>query len=124
MSAGTAILIVVAFLLLLALGGALVQRRRMRASEEEFRARIRQANHDLAAAHAQDNGWEPARLDAAARRAAAERLPGAEIEAVDLVQVIDRPGTDEDEAVYRVLAGGSSEEVRLARRGDDWAPAP
>jgi hypothetical protein len=118
------IVVVVALLLLLAVGGGVAQRRRMRATEADFRARVQQANADLAAAHAQDRGWEPARVEAAARRAFTERHPGVEIDAIDLVQVIDRPGTEEDEAVFRVTGGGQSHEIRLGRHGDEWLRAP
>jgi type II secretory pathway pseudopilin PulG len=122
-TAAVIVVVVVAVLLLLALGGAAAQRRRMRAGDQEFRARVRQANADLAAAHAQDRGWEPGRLEAAARRAFTDRHPGVEIESIDLVQVVDRPGTDEDEAVLVVVAGGERHEVRLGRRGDEWIGA-
>ena len=38
-----------------------------------------------------------------------------------LIQVIDRPGTDADEAVFRVRAvGGGGSELTLARTGDSW----
>ena len=50
------------------------------------------------------------------------RRPGSE--ALHLVQVVDRPGTDADEAVFRVVAEGGHgpREVRLGREGDRWIP--
>ena len=111
---------VIAVLALLALGGFVAQRRRMAATEAQFRARVERANHDLAAAHAADNGWEPGRVEAAARRAFAERAPGEEIEQIALVQVVDKPGTEEDEAVFHVQTAHGSQTVTLGRRGEDW----
>ncbi len=116
-------IVVVAVLALLAVGGVVAVRRRLHADAPQFRARVEQANRDLAAAHAADRGWEPARVEAAARRVFSEQRPGAEIEAIELVQVIDNPGTDEDMAVFTVRSGGSVETVRLGRRGDEWGPA-
>jgi hypothetical protein len=114
------IIAVIVVLALLALGGATAQRRRMRANEARFRARVEQANSELAVAHAADNGWEPARVEEAARRAFAERHPGAEITGMALVQVIDKPGTDEDRAVWRVESPQGEHAITLGRRGDDW----
>ena len=39
------------------------------------------------------------------------------------MQVVDRPGTDEDQAVFRVITDDGSEDLVLARRGDAWAAA-
>jgi hypothetical protein len=116
------VIVVIALLVLLALGGAIAQRRRLRATEAQFRAKVEQANHDLAAAHAADNGWEPGRVEAAARRAFSERVPGEEITQIALVQVIDRPGTDEDEAVFHVETASGAQTITLGRRGEDWVP--
>ena len=75
------------------------------------------ADHDLAAAHAADRGWARETLEQAARRALAERHPDAEPDSVQLVQVIDRAGTDEDKAVFVADAGGRRHELTLGRRG-------
>ena len=40
-----------------------------------------------------------------------------------LVEVIDRPGTDEDQAVFDVTASGTHHRVVLGRRDGDWIPA-
>jgi HAMP domain-containing protein len=116
------ILAVIAVLALLAVGGAIAQRRRLNATEERFRARVEQANGDLALAHAADNGWEPGRVEAAARNAFSERHPGAEITGMTLMQVIDKPGTDEDRAVWRVESSDGEHTIVLGRRGDEWIP--
>jgi hypothetical protein len=114
------VVVIVAVLALLALGGAIAQRRRMRATEAQFRERVEQANHDLAAAHAADNGWAPERVEAAARAAFAQRSPGEDITEIALVQVIDKPGTDEDEAVFHVQTASGAQRITLGRAGDDW----
>jgi hypothetical protein len=111
---------VAAVLLVLAVGGFLAQRRRMASTEEQFRAGIAQADRDLAAAHAQDNGWDRERLEAAARRVFAEQHPGHEIDDLALVQVVDKPGVDADEAVFAVRGGGHEHRVVLGRAGDGW----
>jgi hypothetical protein len=119
----TAEIIVIAIVVvfaLLALGGATVLRRRREATETSFRTEIERANRDLAAAHAADNGWEPSRVTEAARAAFAEQRPGASIAAIDLVQVIDPPGTDDDKAVFRVEADGAEHRLTLGRRDGEW----
>ena len=61
-------------------------------------------------------------MEAAARTAwSAGHHAGEPIAALHLVQVIDRPGIDADEAVYRVVgAGGHEHDVVLKRSGDGW----
>jgi FtsZ-interacting cell division protein ZipA len=116
----TVLIVVGAVLLLLAVGGFIAQRRRMKDTEDDFRAELSKADRDLAAALAEDQGWEYSRLEAAAREAFASANPGREIEQLHLVEVTDRPGKDEDRAAFRVVAGGAPERVEIARRGDDW----
>ncbi|MEA2293340.1 MAG: hypothetical protein QOE86_979 [Solirubrobacteraceae bacterium] len=116
------IIAVVAVLGLLALGGAAVVRRRRDAGAERFSRDLEQVNRDLAIAHAADRGWDPATVEAAAREAFAERFPGVEPAAVELVQVIDPPGTDEDKAVFNVVADGGAHRVTLGRRSGQWVP--
>jgi hypothetical protein len=98
----------------LAVGGALAQRRRLEATEGRFEANLERVNDDLAAAHAQDKGWDPDRLDTAARRGvgAARQRPGEP----KLVAVVDRPGTEDDKAIFEV----GSRRLTLGRHGDDW----
>lgn len=107
----------------LALGGALANRRRFAATEAERRRSIEAADRDLAAAHAEDNGWDRSRLEAAARRVLEQRHPGAAPDDLVLVQVIDRPGTDGDEAIFQAGPAASGQRIVLRRRGDDWVDA-
>jgi hypothetical protein len=115
------ILVVAAVLLaLLALGGYVAQKRRMERREPRFEADLRQVNEDLAAAHAQDRGWERSALEDAARRAYADQRAGAQPQDMALVQVIDRPGTDEDKAVFRFVRDGREEHLTLGRQDGAW----
>ena len=58
------------------------------------------------------------------RRRRAPRTPreraGAEPGELTLVQIVDRPGTDEDKAVFRGDAGGRDERLTLGRQGGEW----
>ncbi len=66
---------------------------------------------------AQDRGWERATIEAAARAAVAPR----EVQELHLVQVVDKPGTDADQAVFRVVgADGAESTVTLGRRDGAW----
>ena len=114
------IIAVVVVVLLLSAAGYYLNRRRAAATDREFHVRVAHANRDLAAAHAADNGWEPSRLEAAARRAFAERKPQDEITSLTLVQVVDPPGTADDKAVFRVEAHDHAHRLALGRRGDEW----
>jgi hypothetical protein len=117
------LLIVVGVLVLLFLGGLAANRRIRREGAGPLTERIAQADHHLAAARAEDRGWDPALLEAAARAAFSAGRPGVEIRKLDLVQVIDKPGTDEDRALMRVTYADGAEEIELARTGDAWAAA-
>jgi hypothetical protein len=114
------VIVVVVVLLALALGGFIANRRRTEATQDQFEARVDQVNQDLAAAHAADNGWEPGRVEAAARQAFAERRPGEEITGLALVQVVDPPGTDDDKAVFRVQGREREHHLTLGRRSGEW----
>jgi hypothetical protein len=109
--------IVFLVLALLAAGGVLARRRQLAATEGRFDANLAQVNNDLAAAHADDRGWERSGLDAAARAAWAEARPGTEPGELTLVQIVDRPGTDDDKAVFRSTAGAR---LTLGRRDGAW----
>jgi hypothetical protein len=111
----TWLVIVIIVFVVLAVGGAIAARRRLAATSDRFEASLQQVNRDLAAAHAEDRGWDRGPLEAAARRAyTAER--GSEPEDLQLVQVIDRPGTDDDHAVFRI----GHERLTLGRRDGEW----
>ncbi|MGK2936329.1 MAG: hypothetical protein ACSLFR_00775 [Solirubrobacteraceae bacterium] len=107
-------------LLLLAIGGYVATSRRTRAGEATLLAAVASVNDALAAAHAADKGWEPARLQDAAKAAFADRHPGVEPDALQLVHVDDRPGIEHDRAVFKVVAGGAEHELVLGRDGDAW----
>jgi type II secretory pathway pseudopilin PulG len=117
------IIVVVVLVVLLAVGGSIATQRRTRAEAAELHAQVERADHALAEAAAQDRGWDRARLEEAARAAFAERHPGAQVRELDLVQVVDRPGTDQDGAVFRVVSDDGEHDIALGRRGDDWVPA-
>jgi hypothetical protein len=113
MSVLAIVLIVLAVLLLLLFaGGYVANRRRYEAEDAEVRRQIREADLALATAHAEDKGWDRPIMEAAAQHALAR--PG---EPLELVAVIDNPGTDADEAVFRAADGTT---VRLGRRNGQW----
>jgi hypothetical protein len=124
-SALAIIVIVVAVLLvLLIVGGLIANGRRARDQEDETHLAVREADHALALARASDRGWERAVLEAAAREAFAARSP-AEVRELLLMQVVDRPGTEEDQALFRVVTDAGSEEILLVRHGGAWGtPGP
>jgi type II secretory pathway pseudopilin PulG len=117
------VLAILAVLLLLTLVGAASASRRNRAQAEHFGQRLSEVDRQLAAAVAQDRGWERTTLDAAARGAFAAERPGEEIAALELVSIVDEPGTDEDLAVYRVVANGAASRLTLGRREGAWYAA-
>ena len=106
--------------LLLALGGALAASLRARRRRAQFGGRLDEVNHALADARAIDRGWEPDVLEVAARRAFESERPGVEIDELILVQVVDRPGTEEDKAAFRVVGGGVRVRVTLGRVDGEW----
>jgi hypothetical protein len=112
----TWLIIVIVVLLLLAIGGAFARSRQLARSRPAFEASLEQVNRDLAAAAAQDRGWDRATLEDAARRIYTEES-GREPADLVLIEVLDRPGTDEDQAVFRV---GGRERFTLGRRSGEW----
>jgi hypothetical protein len=110
-----ALLIVVFFVLGLVLTG-----RRQRETEGQFHAQLEAANAALAAARATDRGWERANLETAARAAHLARSPGAQIREMHLIQVVDRPGTEEDQALFRCVDAEGEHDILLGRHGYDW----
>jgi hypothetical protein len=108
--------IVVAAVLLFA-GGLYASGRRRDKLADGLLARIEAADAALADARAQDKGWERATIEAAARAAIAPQ----EVRELQLVQVVDKPGTDADQAVFRVVgADGAEHTVTLGRRDGAW----
>jgi type II secretory pathway pseudopilin PulG len=118
------LVVFVLLVILLAVGGIIASQRRARSGEDELLVAVREADQALALARAGDRGWERGVLEAAAREAFAARSP-AEVRELMLVQVVDRPGTEEDQALFRVITDVGSEEILLVRHGDDWTtPGP
>jgi hypothetical protein len=109
-------------LLVLIVGGFVARLRQLERTSAFFQRSLARADRDLAAAAAQDRGWDRERMEAAARRVAAEQL-GAEPDELVLVEVIDKPGTASDQAVFRVRAGDRRHRVVLGREGDEWVGA-
>jgi hypothetical protein len=118
----TIILIVLVILAVLFVGGLIATSRRHDAEGDELRRRLEDADRALAQARADDRGWERATMEAAVRQTFAERSP-VEPRELLLLQVLDRPGTDDDEAVFRVVTDAGAEDVRLVRRAGDWVAA-
>jgi hypothetical protein len=107
--------IIVVVLLLLAIGGYFARRRQLKRSRPAFERSLDQVNRDLAAAAASDRGWDRSTLEDAARRIYATERGGDPPDLL-LVEVRDRPGTDEDQAVFRC----GDEHLTLGRRDGEW----
>ena len=121
---GIVLLVVLILIVVLAAGGWAAATRRAKSRERQLVDELQTAEHELARAHASDKGWDRALLDAAARQAVAARFGDAAIGAPQLVQVVDRPGTDADQAVFRVqTADGQEHRITLGRTGGVWGAA-
>jgi len=118
---GIVLVVIVVVVALLVVGGLVITRRRAGAQEARLRSEVEEANQALASAHADDKGWHRDRLEQAAREAFAERS-AADVRELQLVQVVDRPGKDDDQAVFRVITDHGSEYLHLDRHGDRWLP--
>jgi hypothetical protein len=117
----TVLIIVLTILIVLLFAGGLVANARYRRNQEAaVRAEIDAANEALADARAEDRGWDMATMQAAAREAFARRHPGGEPQELHLVQVVDKPGTEEDLAVFRATTGGRVEHITLGRHEGAW----
>jgi outer membrane murein-binding lipoprotein Lpp len=109
------VLVALVLVALLFAGGVVASGRRRDKLAGSLRERIEAADAALADARAQDKGWERATIEAAARAAA-----GGDVSALHLVQVVDKPGTDEDLAIFRVRAAGAASRLTLGRRDGAW----
>jgi hypothetical protein len=116
------VVVVLVLLILLIVGGLVASTRRHHAESGDLHATLQEADRALALARAEDRGWERGALEAAAREAFAARSL-AEVRELLLVQVVDRPGTEEDQALFRVVTDAGSEEILLVRQGDAWGAA-
>jgi hypothetical protein len=105
----------VALVIVLALGGIYGRRRQLAATRGRFESHLARVNQELASAHAEDRGWAREGLEATARASYAEQR-GAEPSELTLVQIVDRPGTDDDKAVFAI----GPERLTLGRAGGDW----
>ena len=117
------LLILVALVALLFAGGYLANARIAAARQRQLRERVAEADHALASARAGDRGWDRPLLEQAARSALHQRRPGAEIELIELIQVVDLPGTDSDSAVFHIVTSSGEEQLEMVRRGDEWSAA-
>jgi type II secretory pathway pseudopilin PulG len=113
------VLVILGVLLLLAIVGSATASWRNRQQAEQFTEKLNAVDRQLAAAVAQDHGWERGALEAAARQAFAEHRPGTTIAELELLQIADEPGIGQDLAVFRVDAVGGATRVTLGRRSDD-----
>jgi Flp pilus assembly protein TadB len=121
---GIVLVVFAALVVVLAAGGWVAAAQRARARERKLLEELHEAEQALAKAHAMDKGWDRALLESAARDAAAERFGTQPVNALQLVQVIDRPGTDADQAVFRVeTADGDEHRITLGRSGGEWGLA-
>ncbi len=118
----TWLIIVIVVLIVLAAGGIVARSQQLKRSRPAFDRNLEKVQRDLVAAAAADRGWNREHLEAAARRIGAEQL-GSEPEELTLVEVLDRPGTDEDEAVFDMRAGGQRHRLVLGRRDGEWVAA-
>jgi type II secretory pathway pseudopilin PulG len=118
------VLVVLGVLLLLAILGAAMASRRNALGAIAFEQSLAAVDRELAAAVAADRGWERGALEASARDAFSERRPDTRIAELQLVQIVDEPGTDQDLAVFRVTAtGGAESTLTLGRRDGAWYAA-
>ena len=121
---GIILIVLAVVIVLLVAGGYAAATRRAKSHEGDLRRELATAERELAEAHANDKGWDPAVLAAAARDAATERFGDATVGTPLLVQVVDRPGTDADQAVFLIkTADGGEHRMTLGRAGGVWSPA-
>jgi predicted lysophospholipase L1 biosynthesis ABC-type transport system permease subunit len=113
------IVVIVLLVVVLVIGGIVASGRRQRADDPALRTELEAVNEALALARATDKGWERSLLEEAVRAAFAQRSD-AEIRELQLVQVVDKPGTEDDQAVFRIVTDHGSEHLHLDRHGDTW----
>jgi type II secretory pathway pseudopilin PulG len=111
---------VAALLVLLFIGGMIAAGRRAKAMDGQLKTRLAAADAALAQARAADKGWKRATIEKAARDAFTKANKGVTIDALHLVQVIDKPGVEADEAVFHVVTGDQRHVIKLDRSGGKW----
>jgi hypothetical protein len=114
--------IVIVVLAILIAGGIYARSRQLNRSRPAFERALTHVDRDLAAAAATDRGWDREVMEAAARQIATDQL-GEAVDELTLVEVIDKPGTESDQAIFDVRAGGRRGRVILGRRDGEWGPA-
>jgi hypothetical protein len=121
MSTLAIVLIVVGVLLVLFfIGGLLAVRTRARRLGDKFYEDVRAADEALEQARALDRGWHRETMEEAARAAIADSRPGWGYDDLHLVLVDDRPGVEDDRAVFMASGAGDEARVILARQGEGW----
>jgi hypothetical protein len=115
----TWLLVVLIVLVVLAVGGAIARAMQLKRTQAEFEKRLAQADSDLAQAAALDRGWDRTVLEDAARRIYIEQR-GAEPSELHLIEVLDRPGTEQDVAVFHTEGEGAKHRLTLGRREGEW----
>jgi len=119
------LLVVLVIVAALASLGYVATRRRAHADDDRLLAQLNVAEGALSQARATDKGWDRELMEAAARAVVTERFgSAAAIDVVQLVQVVDHPGTDADVAVFRVLTiDGDEHHITLGRHAGAWGAA-
>jgi hypothetical protein len=100
--------------------GIVVNIMRERRTRAAFEVNVSEVDRKLAAAAAADRGWEREGLEAAARAAWEARHPGEPVQDLELIEVIDEPGTSNDYAVFRCRGDRAAGRLTLGRRDGDW----
>jgi len=114
---GVVVGVILVLAIVLFVGGYVANRRRQKVLDQRVLTQIAAADAALADARAQDRGWDRATIEAAARAAVAPR----EVRDLHLVQVVDKPGTDADQAIFHVVGSdGRESTVTLGRRDGAW----
>lgn len=118
------LLVLLAVIVFLAGGGYIAATRRARQRDVALRRELEDAEQAFAQARALDKGWDRDVLADAARAAAAERFGDGAFGTPLLVQVLDRPGIEADQAIFHVkTADGAEHRMTLGRSGGEWGPA-
>jgi hypothetical protein len=114
------LLVLLGLLALLFVGGVIAARRHANETSGRLLLKIQAADRALEAARAADRGWDRVLLDEAARAAIELERPGFRYDALHLVLVEDRPGTEEDRAQLAAVGEEGELRVVLSRHGDGW----
>jgi len=113
----------VILVVVLAIGGYVATTCRTESRSADLHVQLREADLALATAHAEDKGWERGRLEEAARAAFAQTYADEVLRELHLVQVVDNPGTEEDQAVFRAVTDTGERSLVLGRRDGAWVAA-